>query len=40
MNIDALVQELILLFNLTNQIKLSIESIEIMDENGNKIIII
>ena len=36
---NSIVQELILLFNLTNTIQLEIESIEIVDENGNKIIV-
>lgn len=39
MNINSLCQELIFLFNLINQIQLNIESIEITDEYGNKIII-
>lgn len=39
MSLDLILQELILLFKFTNQVKLDIESIEIIDENGNKIIV-
>jgi uncharacterized protein YnzC (UPF0291/DUF896 family) len=39
MSLELILQELILLFKFTNQVKLKIESIEIIDEDGNKIIV-
>lgn len=39
MSVESLIQELILLFTLTKSIQLNIESIEIIDEFGNKIVV-
>ena len=39
MSINSLIEEFILLFNLISKIQLDIESIEIIDEFGNRIIV-
>jgi len=39
MNVTSLIEEFIFLFNLINEIQLDIDSIEIVDEFGNKIIV-
>lgn len=39
MTVASLMEEFILLFNLISKTKIDIESIEIIDEFGNKIII-
>lgn len=39
MNLISLTEEFILLFNLMSKIQLDIESIEIIDEYGNRIIV-
>ena len=39
MTINSLIEEFILLFNLISKIQLDIESIEIIDEFGNRIIV-
>lgn len=39
MNVTSLIEEFILLFNLISKTKLDIESIEIIDEFGNRIIV-
>jgi hypothetical protein len=39
MSAESLIQELILLFTLTKSTQLHIESIEIIDEFGNKVVV-
>lgn len=39
MNVTSLIEEFILLFNLIGKTQLDIESIEIIDEFGNRIIV-
>ena len=39
MNVTSLIEEFILLFNLISKIQLDIESIEIIDEYGNRVIV-
>ena len=39
MNLTSLIEEFIFLFNLISKIQLDIESIEIIDEYGNRVIV-
>ena len=39
MNLTSLIEEFIFLFNLIRKIQLDIESIEIIDEYGNRVIV-
>lgn len=39
MNIESLIEELVLLFHFINHIQLNIDTIEIIDEFGNRIIV-
>lgn len=39
MNLESFEEEFVLLFELTKYLNISIESIEIIDENGNRLIV-